>query len=154
MNALLPDRLTIFHLDDERGFGGGERQLLYAASALRAEGHENLVCCRAGSRLEHEARQLGLETMALPFVFEFDLVSALRIARAAKTHQRPVLHAHTGHAVGIAVLCRLLGGPPVIAHRRGAFPMRGGLSRWFKYDRVACVVPVSHAIEALVKQSG
>ena len=148
------ERLTIFHLDDERGFRGGERQLLYLASALRAAGHENIVCCRGGSALESEARRQGFAVLVLPFAFEFDLGSARLLARAAKRRNRPVIHAHTGHTVGIAAASRLFGGPLAIAHRRGASPLRGGFSRWLKYDRVARVVAVSHAIEEILKRGG
>ncbi len=154
MNRAPADRLTIFHLDDERGFRGGERQLLYLASALKAGGHGNVVCCRRGSALESEARRQGFDVLALPFAFEFDPVSARRLARATRERHRPVVHAHTGHTVGIAVLCRLLGGPPAIAHRRGAAPLHGVFSRWFKYGRMARVVAVSHAIAELLKHGG
>ena len=145
---------TIFHLDDERGFRGGERQLLYLAAASRDQGHENVVCCRAGSALEQEARRLGFEVLVLPFAFEFDVVSAYRLAAATKRRHRPLVHAHTGHTVSIAVVCRLFGGPPVVAQRRGASPLPGGFRRWLKYDRVASVVAVSRAIEKILLRDG
>jgi len=154
MSVAVNERLTIFHLDDERGFRGGERQLLYLASALRTAGHENVICCRAGSALEREARTQGFEVMVLSFAFEFDLTSARRLARAAGQRPRAVVHAHTGHTVGIAVLCQMLGGPRAIAHRRGASRLRGGFSRWFKYDRVTRVVAVSRAIEEILRCGG
>ena len=148
------ERLTIFHLDDERGFRGGERQLLYLASALRTAGHANVVCCRRGSALEREARARGFEVLVLPFAFEFDPVSARRLVRAARQRYRSVVHAHTGHTVGIAALCHFLGGPPAIAHRRGASRLRSGFSRWFKYDRVTRVVAVSRAVEEILRCGG
>ncbi len=154
MTASSGTPLTIFHLDDERGFRGGERQLIYLACALRAGGHENVICCRPGSELEREARRLGFEVLVLPFVFEFDPVSAGRLASASRRRTRAVVHAHTGHTVGVVALCRLLGGPPAIAHRRGNFPLRAGPSRWFKYNRVARVVTVSRAIAGILKRDG
>ena len=146
--------VTIFHLDDERGFRGGERQLLYVASAMRADGHANVICCRGGSPLEHEARAHGFEVLVLPYAFEFDIVSARRLAKAARHRHRPVVHAHTGHTVGVATLCRLLGGPPAVAHRRGASRLRRGAGRWLKYDRVARVIAVSRAVEQLLLRGG
>jgi len=154
MRPTTGERLTIFHLDDERGFRGGERQLMYLASALRARGHENVVCCRGGSPLEREARREGFAVLVLPFAFEFDLRSARLLAREAQRRSGPVVHAHTGHTVGIAAACRLFGGPAAIAHRRGASRLRGGFSRWLKYDRVARVVAVSHAIEEILTRGG
>lgn len=145
---------SVFHVDGERGFRGGERQLLYSAAALRARGHANVVCCRAGESLEAEARRQGFETLPLPFWFEFDPVSAWMLARAAKTRPRPVLHAHTGHAAGlVAVAGRLAGLKPVV-HRRVDFALSGGLSRRLKYESAGRVVAVSRAIAEVLEKDG
>ncbi|MFH1620449.1 MAG: glycosyltransferase, partial [bacterium] len=101
-------RLTIFHVDGERGLRGGEKQLLYLASALQQlRGHRNIVACRPGTALEKASGEAGLETVSLPFFFEWDPVSALilrvKIKRLLK--EGPVvLHAHTGHAASLAWL--------------------------------------------------
>ena len=144
--------LTVFHVDGERGFRGGERQLLYLAAALRARGHANVVCGRAGGALEQEARRLGLETLTLPFWFEFDPVSGWRLARAAAGRPRPIIHAHTGHAAGIALLARWFGGPPTVAHRRVAFPLRRGSRH--KYGRMDRLVAVSRTIARDLEEQG
>src|SRR2546427_3512563 len=143
------DALTIFHVDGERGFRGGERQLLYLAAALRAKGHANIVGCRPGQELEREARRQGFETLALPFHFEFDLISAWKLGRAARGRSRAIVHAHTAHAAGIALVCRWLGGPPAVAHRRVDFPLSP--SSRFKYERMARLVVVSEAIARVLE---
>jgi glycosyltransferase involved in cell wall biosynthesis len=146
-------RFDIFHLDGERGLRGGERQLLYLAAALRARGHRNVVVCRGGA-LEREARRLGLETRRLPFLCEWDPLSALLLRRLAAGSPHPIFHSHTGHAAGLARLASAAGGPPVAAHRRVDFPLSGGLSRQFKYDHAGRVVAVSRAIAAILEDDG
>ena len=146
------DRLTIFHVNGERGFRGGERQLIYLAAALRARGHLNVVCCRAGGELERESRRQGLETLSLPFFFEFDPVSAWVLARAAARRRPAVVHAHTGHASGIALLCRWFGGPGTVAHRRVVFPLRTFSA--LKYARMDRLVAVSNAIAEALTRDG
>lgn len=143
---------TIFHVDGERGFRGGERQLLYLAATLRARGHSNVICGRHRGELDREARRQGFETLTLPFRCEFDPVSAWRLARAAAGRARPILHAHTAHAAGIALMARWFGGPPTVAHRRVDFPLRAG-SR-FKYGRMGRLVAVSNAIASVLEQDG
>ena len=144
--------LTIFHVDGERGLRGGERQLLYLAAALRARGHANVICGRPDGELDREARRQGFETLALPFGFEFDPVSGWKLARSAAGRARSVVHAHTGHASGIALVSRWFGGPPTVAHRRVVHPLRA-LSR-HKYGRMNRLVAVSSAIARVLEQDG
>ena len=100
----MKDALTVFHIDGEKGLRGGERQLLYLACALRRRGHRSVVACREPSPLAAEAARLGLERLALPFLAEFDPLSAAALRRAAGRAERPVLHAHTAHAASVAAL--------------------------------------------------
>ncbi|MCX5793919.1 MAG: glycosyltransferase [Elusimicrobia bacterium] len=144
----------IFHLDGERGLRGGERQLLYLAAALRARGHRNTVVCRRASPLETEARRQGFQTENLPYLCEWDPISAWKLARLARRSRRPVLHAHTAHTAALAAFASPLGGLPWVAHRRVDFELSGRLSRRLKYDRAGRVVAVSGAIARLLERSG
>jgi glycosyltransferase involved in cell wall biosynthesis len=131
----------IYHLDGEPGLRGGERQLLYLAAALRARGRRNVVCARSGGELEAEARRQGFVTAAA------SLASAWR-ARS----EGAILHAHTGHAAGMAAWASWAG-VPVVAHRRVDFPVRG-LSARFKYGAAGKVVCVSRAIADIMRAAG
>jgi glycosyltransferase involved in cell wall biosynthesis len=142
--------VRIVHLDGERGFRGGERQLLYLAAALRERGHENVVACRQGEDLAEESRRQGFETLELPYFAEFDPFTALPLLRA-----RPdVLHAHTAHGAGVAALARTLGKLPVVAHRRVDFHLRSGFSRRVKYEAAGRVIAVSEAIAGILVEDG
>jgi glycosyltransferase involved in cell wall biosynthesis len=144
-------RSTLFHVDGERGYRGGERQLLYLAAALRARGRRGVVYCRAGEELEAEAVRQGFETRALPFLNEWDPASAWRLAADAR-REDAVIHAHTGHAAGIAALAAL-GGAPFVAHRRVDFGV-GTAARSLKYGRAAKTIAVSEAIARILRASG
>lgn len=150
----MSDGFTVFHVDGERGFRGGERQLLYLAAALRARGHENVVACRRGGELAKTSKEQGFETLELPFSWELDPVTAWRVASAAKKRRRPVVHAHTAHAAGIAAVTRKLGGLPTVVHRRVDFNLRGELSRRFKYESAGRIVAVSEAIARILGDDG
>lgn len=147
-------RYTVFHVDGERGLRGGERQLLYAAAALRARGHENIVVCRRRSELEAQARKQGFEVLTLPFFFEFDPISAWRLARGCARRSRAVLHAHTAHAAGIVALAGKLAKLRPVVHRRVDFPLRGAWSRKVKYESAGRVVAVSRAIAEVLEKDG
>ena len=144
-------RSTLFHVDGEGGYRGGERQLLYLAAALRARGRRNVVYCRAGGELEAEAVRQGFETRTLPFWSEWDPVSAWRLAADAR-REGAVIHAHTGHAAGIGALAAL-GGAPFVSHRRVDFGV-GTAARALKYGRAAKTIAVSHAIAKILRDAG
>ena len=144
-------RSTLFHVDSERGFRGGERQLLYLAAALRARGRRNVVYCRAGQELEAAAKRQGFETRALPFLNEWDPVSAWRLGSDAR-REDAVIHAHAAHAVGLGALASA-GGAPFVAHRRVDFAV-GALARTLKYGRAGKTIAVSEAIAGILRRSG
>ncbi|MDE2510917.1 MAG: glycosyltransferase, partial [Elusimicrobia bacterium] len=144
-------RSTLYHVDGERGFRGGERQLLYLASALRARGRRNVIYCRAGQDLEAEAGRQGFETRTLPFLNEWDILSASRLAADAR-REGAVIHAHTGHAAGVGSLAALAG-VPFVAHRRVDFSV-GFLARALKYGRAGRTVAVSSAIAKILRDAG
>jgi glycosyltransferase involved in cell wall biosynthesis len=144
----------IYHLDGERGLRGGERQLLYLAAALRARGHRNTIVCRGGSPLRAEARRQGFAVESLPYLMEWDPVSAWKLRRLAQRAERPVLHGHTAHAAALAALAGSWGGLPWVAHRRVDFELSGRLSRRLKYDRAGRVVAVSRAIAGILERAG
>lgn len=144
---------TLFHLDSERGFRGGERQLLYLAAHASKRGHKNFVVCRAGSALEAKSRALGLATMNLPFLGELDPVSAWRLARAAAL-PGAILHAHTAHGAGLASLARRFGGPPWVAHRRVDFHLSGLMGPGLKYGSAGAFIAVSEAILRILVEDG
>ena len=147
----MPRRSTLYHVDGERGFRGGERQLLYLAAALRANGRRNVVYCRAGEELEAEARRQGFEVRSLPFFCALDLYSGARLAADAR-RENAVIHSHTGHAAGVCALASLAG-IPFVAHRRVDFPV-GAVARIFKYGCAARTIAVSRAIAGILADSG
>ncbi|OGS41167.1 MAG: hypothetical protein A2506_00725 [Elusimicrobia bacterium RIFOXYD12_FULL_66_9] len=147
----MPRRSTLYHVDGERGFRGGERQLLYLAAALRANGRRNVVYCRADGELAAQARHQGFEVRALPFLCELDLYSAARLAADAR-RENAVIHSHTGHAAGICALASLAG-IPFVAHRRVDFSV-GLIARSFKYGLASKTVAVSQAIAKILADSG
>lgn len=144
-------RSTLFHVDGERGLRGGERQLLYLAAALRARGRRNVVYCRAGQELEDEARRLGFEVRALPFLGEGDLFSGVKLAADAR-RENAVVHAHAAHAAGACAFASLAG-VPFVAHRRVDFPV-GALARMLKYGLAARTIAVSEAIARILRECG
>jgi glycosyltransferase involved in cell wall biosynthesis len=148
--------VNVLHIDEQRGWRGGEQQASYLIQGLARRGHRVFVVGRPGS-LFLKSDHAGASPMciAAPFITEFDLYTALLLARAVRRHQIDILHAHTSHAHMAACLARqLAGGGKVVVSRRVDFaPRRGLFSRW-KYSLPDHIVAVSNAIADVMRAYG
>ncbi|MCH7960324.1 MAG: glycosyltransferase [Candidatus Hydrogenedentes bacterium] len=144
--------MNILHLDEQRGWRGGEQQASYLIRYAAAQGHGVTLAGRAGSPFltrEHgaaDARRIGL-----PFRGELDVFTARRIAQVVRTEGIDILHAHTSHAHGIACIARAFAGcGKVVVSRRVDFTPKNHALNRFKYrlpDRyIAVSKPVADVL--------
>ena len=148
--------LTVAHIDEQKGLRGGEQQASWLVRGLFERGVANLLVGRPGQAFIAMHEDLdGLERVALPLRGEADLYSALRLAGIARKRGVDILHAHTSHAHGIAVLAVLFGAPcRVVVSRRVNFrPKSHRLNRW-KYDQADCILCVSHTVRDTLLRFG
>jgi len=105
-------KLKTLHLNTERTWRGGEQQTLYLAQGLAARGHVARVCCQPDTEMSKRAAAAGLEVVELEMRGEFDVGAGWRIAKEARRERYDILHMHTSHAHGLAILARLFGRGP------------------------------------------
>jgi L-malate glycosyltransferase len=147
-------RLTVLHVDTERGWRGGERQVLWLAIGMRDRGHRPIVVARAGDELARRASECGLEVITTTPRSELDLVAAAGLRRAIRRHRAHVVHAHTAHAAALAAVAHLGTDASVVIARRVDFPLRRNLGTRLKYGRADAVIAVSKAAAEVAVQSG
>lgn len=141
--------ITVAHLDEQSGLRGGEQQAAWLVRGLTGHGVRNLLVGRPGEAfLAMHEDNADLARIPLPLKGELDLYSAMRLARIVKQHGVDILHAHTSHAHGIAVLAVLFGAfcRVVVSRRVNFMPKAHFLNRW-KYrraDRILCVSQTVH----------
>ncbi len=142
------------HLNSEPGFRGGEVQTLGLVERLPAEGYGALLLAREDGPLLERARAAGVYAMPWRPFGELDLAAAFSLRNVIKRERVALIHAHTAHALTLALLARGgRKGPPVVAHRRVSFPLRGLLSR-AKYRRANAIIAVAGAVRDLLIESG
>ncbi len=146
--------MNVLHIDEQRGWRGGEQQALYLIRGLEARGHRNFRAGRPGSAFL-KADAGDATCVEAPFRGEFDPVTAWKLARAIRKHDIDVVHAHTSHAHTYACLARAVAGRGwVVVSRRVDFIPRGGpLNRW-KYGRPDRIVAISERIRDLLHAYG
>ena len=151
--------IIIFHLDDGRELRGGQRQALRLAVELQALGLKNIVVCRKNSPLSREAAAKGVEVFTLPYLFEWDPVSAFLLRKKInqETAGKPeiaVLHSHTSHTAALSLLCSFGRNCARVVHRRVDFIPPAGLSTKLKYSAPARVIAISKAVRAILINAG
>lgn len=146
--------LALLHLNTERGWRGGERQTFLLARELARRGHRNVVACRPGEALDKKCREAGLRTFPISPWSELALWEARRLRRLLREENIHILHAHTGHAVGLGALAVRGPGAFLVATRRVTNPLgRGWFSRW-KYRQVQRIAAVAGAVAEVLKEGG
>ena len=152
----MENRLTVFHLDDGKELRGGQRQLLYLVKELNLLGHDNTVVCRESSPLHRAAQRKNLKTFTLPYLFEWDPLSALLLRHRLKSLQAgplpPVLHSHTSHAAAVSWLASAGLDCVRIAHRRVDF-IPGSFAARFKYGKAHGVIAISAAVRDILLEA-
>ena len=146
--------LTVLHIDTEREWRGGERQALWLARALQRMGHRSLVAAREGEPLARRAREVGLEVVPCDPFGEADPLAALRLRRLIRRRRVDLVHAHTGHAVGLGALATVGSRTPMVLTRRVDFRLRANAGSRWKYGRAAAIIAISRAVRSALVASG
>jgi len=110
--------LRVIHVDTERSWGGGQRQVHALATMMRQRGHETWVVTRPDSLLAGALTRDGVPVVAVKPAFEWDPVSGGRLRALVRRVRPDVVHAHAAHALAIAALAALGTRTPILAARR------------------------------------
>jgi len=146
--------LRVVHVDTERGWGGGQRQLHALVTGMRRRGHESWVVARPDSPLAAALARDGVPVVPVSPAFEWDPVAAGRLRGLLRRVRADVVHAHAAHAVSVAAVAAAGTAVPLVVARRVALPLRRNpLSRW-KYARPARFIAVSHRVQDVLRAGG
>jgi len=148
--------MNVLHIDEQRGWRGGEQQAGYLIRGLNRRGHTVFTAGRPGSAfLATDHGVSDMVRIAVPFRTEVDPWTAYVLARAVLRHRIDILHAHTSHAHTAACMARALAGRgKVVVSRRVDFrPRNNAFNRW-KYRAPDHVVAVSEFIGSIMRDFG
>jgi glycosyltransferase involved in cell wall biosynthesis len=144
--------VSVLHINTERGWRGGERQVLWLADSLARSGNECVIAARPGEPLALRAAELGLRVLPCSPRWEFDPVAAAKLARFIRREGMQIVHAHTAHAASIALLCAREA-QTVITRRVDFRVGRDWISK-HKYRRAAALIAISEAVADALIASG
>jgi len=139
--------LRVLHLNSERGWRGGEQQVLLLAEGLQRAGVDTAIVARPGEQLARRAALAGVPVIGLTLRpwSPWSWLGLRRLLRAGD-----IVHAHASHAHAAASWALSASSIPLVATRRVDFPPKG----LRKYRRCASNVAVSQAIAGILTVAG
>lgn len=127
--------MLILHVTESFGWSGGAAQALYLARELRALGHESLFACPAEGDLGRKAAADRFEVVNFRPRRDYDLKSALALARILEAKRPDVMQAHHPKAHAMGLLAKFFSShkPVFVFTRRVSHPIVTGFFAKLKY---------------------
>ena len=141
--------MVSLHIDTARTWRGGQSQVFYTVTGLRALGQRAVLVAHPDGELYRRMEQDD-DLIPLAARSEVDLSSAWRFSRILKRIRPDVVQAHDPHGVAMVAAALSMTAPSprplFLASRRVEFRIaHNSFSRW-KYARVDCFVANSGAV--------
>jgi glycosyltransferase involved in cell wall biosynthesis len=144
----------VVHVDTERTWGGGQRQLVALAVGMQRRGVRSWIAARPHSQLAAALAGEGMPVVGLSPAFEWDPVAVVRLRALLRRVDADVVHAHAAHAVATAAMASVGTATRLLVSRRVALPLRRNpASRW-KYARSARFIAVSERVRGTLCAGG
>lgn len=143
------------HVDDGRGFRGGQQQVLLLVRELAARGVAQSLLAQAGGELAARAAAEGLPLRMARLGREWQPGAARPLREAARDLGANLIHAHTGHAHALALRAARGAGARLVTTRRVDFQIGRG---WFSRRKYLApgqhFIAISHGVRDVLVGGG
>lgn len=144
--------MRVLHVDPERGWGGGEVQVLALLERQARAGLDVLLAADPAGRLAARAAARGIPTAALPVRNHLDVHAGRRLRRLARGAD--VVHFHTARAHALAPWLAGLGARRVVTRRMDYAPRGGWVVRLLYERAVDVVIAISEGVHRALVAAG
>ncbi len=140
--------MKILHVDTQKGFRGGEQQLLWLAEGLMDAGIGITVACKKNEKLYERCREKKIEVLPLS---GNQIVDAIKIG--SMKDEFDIMHAHAAKAHTICAFAKTLNKKKLVYTRRVDYKPRNNFITKFKYEKTDRVVAISRFVADVLKGS-
>jgi glycosyltransferase involved in cell wall biosynthesis len=145
--------LRIAGVDPERGFAGGESQVLGLTLALIRAGHSADLFCDPAGKLWQRAQAAGVTCRPLRIRNSIDVLAGLKLRGYLSRNHYDVVHFHTARAHALAPFAQGRAGALVVTRRMDYAPNRM-FAPWLYNRAVDGVAAISPAVADALVGSG
>jgi glycosyltransferase involved in cell wall biosynthesis len=148
--------LQILHVDSERTWRGGERQVLELMRRQRGIGDRPHLAAPPDSALAARARGEGFPVHPVSMRGTWDLAAVVSLARLHRALRPDLVHWHAARAHALGAMAALLApGPARVLSRRVDFPVRRSIgSRILWALPVEAIAAISEGVRDALARSG
>ncbi len=148
--------IRVLHVDSERSWRGGERQVLELMRRQRARGDEPSLAAPGAGALAARAREEGFPLYLVPMRGTWDAASVFELARVHRELRPDVVHWHAARAHALGAMAALLApGPKRVLSRRVDFLVRRSPGSRLLYALpLDAIVAISEGVRAALIASG
>jgi glycosyltransferase involved in cell wall biosynthesis len=144
--------VRILHVDPERGWGGGEVQVVLLVRELLRRGHECRLAAPADGPLARAMAAVGVRVVDCPIASHADLRMVPRLRALAR--EADVVHFHTARAHAMAPWLAGLGVRRIVTRRMDYKPRGGAWVRYLYNRAVDRVIAISSGVRAALVDAG
>lgn len=147
--------MKILHVSSEKGWRGGEGQVMLLIDALAKKGIQCSLLCRKNSDLHMFCRKNEISHYTAAFRHSFDIETAIFIKKIARKGKYDVLHIHAPKAHTLSVIAGILGlRVPMVLTKRTAFRIKRNFFTLFKYNygSIKKIVAISNKIAEQLRE--
>jgi glycosyltransferase involved in cell wall biosynthesis len=145
--------LSIVGVDPERGFAGGESQVIGLTIALIRAGHRADLICDPAGVLWQRAQAAGVECHPLRIRNSVDVAAGLKLRKILAHKHYDVVHFHTARAHALAPFARGRAHALIVTRRMDYAPNRF-FAPWLYNRAVDGVAAISPAVADALVRSG
>ncbi len=143
--------MRILHIDTERGFRGGELQVLLLMEGLKKRGHKNFLVAPQNSSLAKKAETITEAVFTIKPQRILDIINIFKICKFISFSKADIVHLHTAHSHLIGSIAGRIKNKPIVVTKRVDFPVRNR----FKYNNLADkIVAISEAVKRVLIKGG
>ena len=151
------ESIRVLHVDTEKGWRGGQQQVIYLLEAMYSNGYFTHLICQPDSEIQKYCNEKKLPCHAVKMQNELDFIAGSRIAQFCRKNKFNVVHLHSAHALAMGLWAKLFYPKlRLIAVRRVDFHIKSNLFSQFKYknrmlDKIVCI---SNGIKKVLQTDG
>lgn len=147
-------RLRVLHVNPERGWGGGEQQVLGLIEYLENQGHVCQLACDPRGQLRPRAVDRGIVAMDLTIRNDLALGAAWRLRRILGSAHWDIVHLHTRKAQVMSLYLPRTRSFRVVATRRMDYEVKRDRFHELLYGGVDGTIAVSNAVKDVLIRAG
>ena len=140
--------MKILHVDTQKGFRGGEQQLLWLVEGLSEFGVESVVACKKEEKLYERCMKKNIAVVSLS---GNQIVDIFKIANASKNFD--IVHAHAAKSHTVCAFAKALNKKRLVYTRRVDYKPKSNIVTDFKYKKTDKIVAISNFVADVLKSS-